>query len=219
MRDVLKLDNPVWHSLSETHQQLSINYNTIKFYHPDYCPFGAFNQFEKISEGIDSYSELCDNFFIVGEQPKFSKRISLKNELVCNQMVIDNKIGLAIEEKIEILSQEQGKELFDLVNLVQPGYFRRNTNLLGDYFGIFKEHKLIAVTGERMKMDGYTEVSAVVTHPDHTGKGYAKQLVTHTVNKIFDEGNVPFLHVAETNIPAITLYEKLGFSTRRKISF
>jgi predicted GNAT family acetyltransferase len=70
-----------------------------------------------------------------------------------------------------------------------------------------------------MKMNDFTEVSAVVTHPFYTGKGFAKQLVAHTANAIFDENKIPYLHVAETNFGAIGLYEKLGFRTRRKISF
>lgn len=70
-----------------------------------------------------------------------------------------------------------------------------------------------------MKMDGYTELSAIVTHPQHTGKGYAKQLIVHASNKIFAESQIPYLHVADTNINAIGLYKKLGFVTRKKISF
>jgi predicted GNAT family acetyltransferase len=105
------------------------------------------------------------------------------------------------------------------VNLVQPGYFKSKTVLLGDYFGIFKNEMLVAVTGERMKMNHFTEASAIVTHPDHTGKGYAKQLIAYAVNKIADENKIAYLHVAETNTGAIALYLKLGFVTRRKISF
>ena len=70
-----------------------------------------------------------------------------------------------------------------------------------------------------LKMDDFTEVSAVVTHPNYTNKGFAKQLIAYTVNAIFDENKIPYLHVAETNFGAIRLYEKLGFRTRRKISF
>lgn len=103
--------------------------------------------------------------------------------------------------------------------MVQPGYFKKRTYLLGDYYGIFKNSELVAVTGERMEMNKYVEVSAVVTHPNYTGKGYAKQLVAHTVNNIFDKKKVPYLHVAETNTRAIKIYNNLGFQTRRKISF
>ena len=86
-------------------------------------------------------------------------------------------------------------------------------------FGIFKYGHLVAAAGERMKMNDYTEVSAIVTHPDYTGLGYAKQLIAHTVNNIFDQDKIPYLHVVDSNAGAIKLYEKLGFSTRRNISF
>jgi predicted GNAT family acetyltransferase len=68
-------------------------------------------------------------------------------------------------------------------------------------------------------MNDCTELSAVVTDPGHVGKGYAKQLIAFVVNKILEEDKRPFLHVAETNTAAIHLYQKMGFSIRRKISF
>lgn len=217
--DYTKLDNPVWHSLSETHQEFSVNYNTIKFYHPDYCPFGGYETTENISKFIDEYSALTDNFFVVGKKPQLSNQLDLKKELVCLQMIINNRIDVEIKEDIIALTtSEHIDALFELVNLVQPGYFKKKTALLGNYFGIFKNNKLIAVTGERMKMNDFTEVSAIVTHPDYTGQGYAKQLIAQAVNNIFDQNKTPFLHVVESNIGAIKLYEKLGFSTRRKMN-
>lgn len=214
-----KLDNPVWHSLSETHKSVSVDYPGIKFYHPDYCPFGGFTTTENISAFIDEYSNLTDNFFIVGNKPELPARLKLKNELVCLQMIITHKIGIAIKEEITVLTNEHADELFQLVNQVQPGYFKKKTALLGSYFGIFKNGKLVSVAGERMKMTGFVEVSAIVTHPEHTGKGYAKQLIATAVNNIFALGAIPYLHVAETNTGAIGLYEKAGFKTRRKMSF
>ncbi|HEY0679988.1 MAG TPA: GNAT family N-acetyltransferase [Chitinophagaceae bacterium] len=211
------LDNPVWHSLAETHHDFAVNYEGVKFYHPDYCPFGGFSDIDKTQESISRYAELTDNFYVVGNKPIFNDNLRLNKELVCNQMILDKPIEIEINELIVELRDD--RELFKLVNLVQPGYFKNKTSHLGNYYGIFKSGELIAVTGERMKMSSFTEVSAVVTHPDHTGKGYAKQLVAHTANKIFCENKIPFLHVAETNAGAIKLYEKLGFRTRRKISF
>ena len=218
-QDVTKLDNPVWHSLSETHKSLAIDHGHIKFYHPDYCPFGGFTNIENTSSYITEYSTLIENFFIVGEGPQLPNFLKLKKELICLQMILHNKIDTDITEEIITLSGKYDEELFQLVNLVQPGYFRRKTFMMGDYYGIFKNGNLVAVTGERMKMDTYTEISAVVTHPDHTRKGYAKQLIAHTTNKIFSQDKIPYLHVAESNSSAINLYENLGFSTRRKISF
>ncbi len=213
------LDNPVWYSLSETHQEFALDYGDIKFYQPDISPFGGFTKTDTIPDHINEYARLVDNFFIVGEKPALSHKVKMKKELVCLQMIIDNKIDSAAIDEIKKLDGEYSDALYNLVNLVQPGYFKRKTELLGDYYGILKNDQLVAVTGERMKMHDYTEVSAVVTHPDHTGKGYAKQLVAYTVNKIFNENKTPCLHVAEINTGAIKLYEKLGFKTRRKISF
>ena len=62
-----KLDNPVWHSVCETHKEYALTYNSTKFYHPDNCPFGGFKKNNKISIEADKYSSLIDNFFIVGE--------------------------------------------------------------------------------------------------------------------------------------------------------
>jgi ribosomal protein S18 acetylase RimI-like enzyme len=214
-----KLDNPVWHSLSETHNQLAIDYNNIKFYNPDYCPFGGFARGENILDPIKNYSSLADSFFIVGEEPKLPDGLVIKKNLVCLQMITNERITIREKDTIIKLTDQHSQDLFELVNLVQPGYFRKNTFLLGEYFGIFKDDQLIAVTGERMKMDAITEVSAVVTHPDHTGKGYAKQLVAHTVNNILRQKKIACLHVTESNIGAIKLYEQLGFKLRRKISF
>ena len=97
--------------------------------------------------------------------------------------------------------------------------FKKKTYTLGNYYGIYKDNQLVAVTGERMQMNDFIEVSAVITHPDHTGKGYAKQLVAFTTNRIFTQNKLPYLHVTETNTGAIGLYEKLGFTVRRKMSF
>jgi len=215
-----KLDNPVWHSLNETHQNCSLEYDAGKFYRPQYCPFGGFINIEHSAKGTEAYSSLIDNFYVVGEMPLFGDVLTLHKNLVCNQMVLEVPIPIEINGAIvELTSQKQKDALFDLVNLVQPGYFKTRTSDLGKYFGIYKNGELVAVTGERMKMTGFTEVSAVVTHPNHTRKGYAKQLIKRTTDQIFSENKIPYLHVAESNTGAINLYEKLGFRTRRKISF
>lgn len=214
-----KLDNPVWFSLSESHRSYSVDYEGAKFYHPDYCPFGGIETPKGSAEHLEAYAEMADDFFVVGEQPEFPTQLVLKKALVCLQMVRHAPIDTPITEKIALLGNEHAEALFQLVTLVQPGYFKRKTAALGNYFGIFKDGALVAVSGERMKMDDFVEVSAIVTHPDHTGRGYAKQLIAHTVNRIFQQQKTPYLHVVESNLGAIQLYEKLGFTVRRKINF
>ena len=217
--DYKKLDNPAWHALTENHKQFGIEYPNIKFYDPDYCGFGGSATNENIGAGINQYAALTDDFFVIGHKPELPKGLIIKKELVCLQMVIETQINNDVNEEITLLSAKDAEAIFDLVTLVQPGYFKRKTVLLGNYYGIYKNGQLVSLAGERMKMDGFTEVSAIVTHPEHTGRGYAKQLIGYLVNAIFLQKNTPFLHVAETNVLAIRLYENLGFETRRKISF
>lgn len=217
-RDSHKLDNPVWYSLSETHGKFAIDYNGIKFYDPEYCSFGGADKVYA-AEAIGDYAQLTKNFFIVGENPNLPTGLKLNKEVVCLQMVIEQPVDIPVANEIVLLTPQHTEALYELVNLVQPGYFMRKTALMGNYYGIFENGALIAVTGERMQMDALVEVSAVITHPDHTGKGYAKQLLTYAVNSIFKKNKIPYLHVVKNNAGAIKLYEKLGFVTRREISF
>ena len=210
----------MWHSLNESHKDYAINYEGFKCYHPDYCPFVGFIDRTHSNNNLAKYATLVEKFFVVGNKPLYSKPLTLHNDLVCNQMVLRQAIKTELPSPIvELVTKQQKIDLSVLINLVQPGYFKDKTAQLGNYFGIYKNGQLIAVTGQRMRMHKFIEVSAVVTHPAHIRKGYAKQLVIHTTNQIFKHNCTPYLHVAETNEGAIKLYEKLGFVTRRKISF
>jgi ribosomal protein S18 acetylase RimI-like enzyme len=218
MNEEHKLDNPVWYSLAEHHKKLAIVYNKSRFYNPNYCAFGAFNEIHDNGEDLLAYAKLVPSFFIFGEKPSIPDSLKLKDELLCLQMIIRHKIVITYTDEIVKLDEGHREALLGLVKIVYPAYFKSRTADLGNYYGIFKDNQLLAITGERMQMDAFTEVSAVITHPEHTGKGYAKQLVAYTVNAIFEQDKTPFLHVAKTNIGAVKLYEKLGFITRIKMS-
>ena len=220
MKEEYKLDNPVWYSLNEVHKEFAITDKGMKFYEPAYCKFGSSPEATNAINAINNYSNLTPSFFVVGKKPINTNSIKLKKEIACNQMVFRNQVDFKVTDPItELQSAVEKSDLAELVNLVQPGYFVKKTTALSQYFGIYKDHKLIAAIGERMKMDQFTEISSVVTHPVFTRKGYAKQLLVHLIHKIQQEGKTPYLHVAEVNTGAIKLYEKLGFITRRKIVF
>jgi predicted GNAT family acetyltransferase len=112
------------------------------------------------------------------------------------------------------LGQQDSQEMVELAALTKPGPFGTRTHELGTYLGIRRNGKLVAMAGERMKVPGHTEVSAVCTHPKHTGQGYARILMTEVMRRIAERGETPFLHSREDNARAIALYERLGFKTR-----
>jgi ribosomal protein S18 acetylase RimI-like enzyme len=112
------------------------------------------------------------------------------------------------------LGDKDSPEMLELTALTKPGPFGPRTHELGYYVGIRVSGKLVAMAGERLKVPGYTEVSAVCTHPDHLGKGYAAALMTEVMRCIRARGETPFLHVRADNSRAIAIYERLGFQTR-----
>ncbi len=67
------------------------------------------------------------------------------------------------------------------------------------------------MTGQRLHVYNYTEVSAVCTHPNCLGKGFAAVLIQHQLDLICKTGQIPFLHVRADNERAIALYERLAF--------
>jgi predicted GNAT family acetyltransferase len=106
-----------------------------------------------------------------------------------------------------------------LVEITQPGPFRPATVQLGRYYGHFEGDRLVAMAGERLRRHGFTEVSAVCTHPDFQRQGLASALTHRVASTIFEEGRHPFLHVAASNERALRVYEDLGFRQRRLVDF
>lgn len=213
-----KLDNPVWNSLNETHNNLSLEYDGIKFYDPEYCSFAALTQNKNTKELIQEIPNLTNSFYVFGEKPLIRSGLEFGSNLRCNQMLLENPIDIETQEHIiELVTKQHRADLINLVKFVLPTLFKNKSSDMGMFYGIYNKDKLVAVAGERMKMNEFTEISSVVTHPEHTGKGYAKQLLKHFTDQIFNENKTPYLHVLEPNIGAIKLYEKLGFRTRRKL--
>jgi ribosomal protein S18 acetylase RimI-like enzyme len=117
------------------------------------------------------------------------------------------------------LGQPDAEEMLALATLTKPGPFGMRTYELGTYLGIRWEGKLVAMAGERLKVPGFTEVSAVCTHPEHLGNGYARTLMLEIMRGIHQRGETSFLHVRQNNARAVELYERLGFRTRRVVYF
>jgi predicted GNAT family acetyltransferase len=107
--------------------------------------------------------------------------------------------------------------MFDLVELTEPGPFAPRTIEMGTYLGVRDGTRLVAMAGQRVRLDGYTEISAVCTDPRHRGRGLAGALVTRLVDEIHTRGDVPILHAVSTNAVAISRYRSLGFVIRREV--
>jgi predicted GNAT family acetyltransferase len=110
-------------------------------------------------------------------------------------------------------------EMVALATMMKPGPFNARTHELGNFIGVRREGQLAAMAGERMRMPGYTEISAVCTHPSHAGNGYATALMVELIGQIRRRNETPILHVRSSNTHAIGLYRRIGFADRRHFHF
>ena len=106
-----------------------------------------------------------------------------------------------------------------LTKLTKPGPFGKRTIEFGNYEGIFENEQLVAMTGQRFHCFDYIEISAVCTHPDFLGRGFAKQLLLSQLTQILSSSQKPYLHVKGDNERAIQVYLSLGFSIRMPVFF
>ncbi|HWW43039.1 GNAT family N-acetyltransferase [Pedobacter sp.] len=219
---MLELDNPTWYALTSTHKPFGIGTSKAKRYPANVLPFVGFDTDAADPLGMLQHeTRPGEVIYIIGELPKLPPSWVILGEIEGDQMVCEKLIAVKYEDNIELLklAEPDIPEMYALINSVQPGFFKEDTAKIGAYYGIRVEGRLVAMAGERLKMTGLSEVSAVCTHPDHTGKGYAGQLVSLVAKQMINQGKIPFLHVVSSNDRAIKLYERLGFVKRRSITF
>ncbi len=216
------LDNPIWVSLTTRQTYLAEGDDLARRYPVDVTALAALKQhtpeaFEslaRIGKG-DVVALFCYDPVTI---PAGWKTIHTSNlvQMVCEQPKI---ISGPAETAIEELSVADSDEMVALTKLTNPGPFGSRTHELGLYLGIHQQGRLAAMAGERQKLPRYTEVSAVCTHPDFRGRGYAQIVMSAVMAKILERGETPMLHVREDNAGAIRVYEKLGYKTRAVFPF
>ncbi len=143
----------------------------------------------------------------------------VRAQAACVQMIAStvNAGGKAVA--FEPLAEADAADMLALATLTVPGPFFEKTHRLGDFIGIKQDGRLIAMAGERMKPDGFTEVSGVCTHPDFRGLGYAGALMRVVTQRILEHGEQAFLHAYAANTATIALYETLGFRVRTTVTY
>lgn len=137
------------------------------------------------------------------------------------QCVAPPELGKRAEpERFVTLGSDDVPEMMALIELTRPGPFLKRTYELGTYIGMRDENgALVAMAGERLQPQGYSELSAVCTDPSQRGKGLATALMEVLAQQIYARGDQPILHVASNNDNAIALYDRLGFTRRATFAF
>ena len=212
------LDNPIWSALTTQHESLALSHGDARRYPPKVSPFAALR--EPTAEAFSNLHTLLspkERVALFTAAPlDVPKSWQVEQSRWIEQMTCET---LSAAQPIQALplTAADVPEMLALTAATEPGPFLPRTIELGRYFGIRSDDgRLAAMAGERLRLCGFTEISAVCTHPDFRGRGYAKALVTMVADKIMSEGKMPFLHVNPDN-GAKVVYAKLGFRLRTRI--
>jgi ribosomal protein S18 acetylase RimI-like enzyme len=218
------LDNPVWHALTGPQSTVAEGTGLARRYREDVSVFAAIPD----DAQADAWDEL--RVLIGPGRPALLVRRShgappgweRATTMPAVQMTLRRRLGPepATTGDHGVGMRELGRAdvpaIIDLVERTEPGPFRTDTIELGTYLGVHDAEELVALAGERMRLPGYAEVSAVCTDPRHRGRGYAERLTRAVARRMQARGETPILHVLADNHAAIRLYERLGFTLRTR---
>jgi predicted GNAT family acetyltransferase len=215
------LDKVIWHALSTRQSAFALGGEMALRLVPDIGPFAAAR--DDSPDSLEALGELllsADDRVIlaqVGHSPLPAGTVA---DTVADavQMVAERlNAPPTIDAKIQRLEDADSDAMLRLATMTRPGPFSPRTHVLGAFWGVRESGRLIAMAGERFKLDGFTEVSAVCTHPDARGRGLGAALSWHAAASILARGELPILHAYATNENAIRLYSRLGFVHRSSV--
>ncbi|MEH3113403.1 GNAT family N-acetyltransferase [Pedobacter terrae] len=211
------LDNPIYYALTSGHSYISKGTDEVKYYVDDITAFAGLK--DNSQENLNTLHQIspAESLFVFFSKTpvEIPKKWKLLTQIDMFQFIFRGKeIPTPDASEITELDLKHVDEMIDLVELTKPGPFLSRTIELSNYTGIFVEGKLAAMAGHRFFPRPFREVSAVCTHPDHLGKGYAFKILQEQIKRILLRLEIPFLHVKNDNEGAIKLYQKLGFEIR-----
>jgi ribosomal protein S18 acetylase RimI-like enzyme len=214
--DEAPLDNPVYAALCGAHARFAQVRGRARRYQADVAPFMALPSWPSAQDWRDAAGLVAPGTYAAvraggAELPDAWQAVDTF-DLV--QMTGERAAGVDCPDAVGLAAGDV-PEMLELVAQTDPGPFLTRTIELGEYLGIRCDGALVAMAGERLRVDGWTEISAVCTKPDHRGQGLASRLIGALIGGIQLRSERAFLHVLSSNTGAIRLYEELGFRVRK----
>ncbi|MDP3675942.1 MAG: GNAT family N-acetyltransferase [Novosphingobium sp.] len=216
------LDRPVWSCLTGAQMLLAQGGDGVVRIDPAYGPFAAARDVSARSQAaLAALLRRRDDAIAIVEPEAWpvppGLQIERSGELL--QMVAQvPMLGDADDPRVELLGEGDAAEMAALALATEPGPWAQYTHRYGNFFGIRVDGRLASMAGERMRPDGYAEVSGVCTWPEFRGQGMAAALIRRVMRGFVARGDVPFLHSYSHNAGAIRIYEALGFRARRTMA-
>ncbi|MDR3742096.1 MAG: GNAT family N-acetyltransferase [Terracidiphilus sp.] len=218
------LNDPIWNALTTEHAAFALGGALARRYPAHIGPLsGLADQSDAAWDELRSIAG-PGGVVVLFLQAPYAPRPgwSLVREGPLSQMVslapsAEPPAALTPTASIRRLTAADSPAMVELATLTELGPFREGTHELGSFYGVFEGDRLVSMAGQRMRLPGYVEVSAVCTHPDARGRGYARTLMLQVIHDIRSEGLTPFLHSWAFNHAAIRVYTDLGFVLRHSM--
>ena len=219
--DATMLDNAAWHALVEGHARFAEGDALVRRYPADVAPFIAAQNWED-ARVWDSVVDLVGhetNIVLFGGPPAVPDGWEALWRIDGVQLVETAALQPVPDAEALLLGEADVPEMLALVARNEPGPFMPRTHELGRYGGFRRDGQLVAMAGERLRLDGWAEISAVSTDDAYRRQGLASRLVLDVAFHIQQRGDRAFMHAAATNVGAIAAYERLGFARRAHTEF
>ncbi len=212
------LANPYWGALATEQAPIAIGGPLARRFPADIIPFaGVPSPTEASLTALRELIEPGETVLVSSETVLSHPGLRELQTLPGLQMICTPEAQAPPEEDAPIIELHDGDvpAMLALKALAFPGYFGPRAPSLGSFYGIRIDGELVTMAGERLALPGWREISAVCTHPAHTGKGYAASLIQRLMREHYEQGLRSFLGVAQRNTRAIALYTRLGFVQSR----
>lgn len=123
------------------------------------------------------------------------------------------------------LSVSDAEEIAALLRHADPEYWGTMTSqqiIDGmssvNWLGIRVNEELVSIGDARLTEWGGL-IGVVATHENHKNRGYATSIVSELVKQILEKLSIAMIYVLSDNLPAIRVYEKVGFKRYRTYFF
>lgn len=214
------LDNAAWSSVTGRHAGLAVRHGRAARYRTDVALFVALADVADPQAWADLATLVEPGSTVLlagtGLAPPAGWTVA---QSIPGVQLVEQSVAAATDPQALTLGPADVPEMLDLVERTRPGPFLPRTVELGAYRGFRVDGTLAAMAGERLKPDGWTEISAVCTDPAYRGRGFGTRLVLDVAAGIRARGDRAMMHAAAENVGAIGLYRSLGFGLRRYTLF
>jgi ribosomal protein S18 acetylase RimI-like enzyme len=220
--DIRVLDNPIWNALKTKQRELALGDGVVRRFPAQIGPLVGLS--EQSTAAYDALRGIAEDGVTAQflhepwQQRAGWEQVrdgSMDQMLWTEELRFESELADCVS--VRELTEEDASDMLALAKLTEPGPFGSRTHTLGRFFGVFEGERLVSMAGQRLHMPGFTEVSAVCTHPDARGKSYPRVAMVRVMEDILSRGETPMLHVFSANAPAIRVYRSLGFTCRRNL--